>query len=65
MLVDAVFTETEIAILNHLPGKPQNTPPKNVAHYLAVAKLGGHLARNNDGPPREHRALARPPATDR
>ena len=49
---DAVFTETEIAILNHLSRKTDGPPPKNVAHYiLAIAKLGGYLARKNDGPP--------------
>ncbi len=49
---DAVFTETEIAILNHLAGDPKQPLPKNVAHYaLAIAKLGGYLARKNDGPP--------------
>jgi hypothetical protein len=49
---DAVFTETEITILNHLNGDPRQPVPKNVAHYiLAVAKLGGYLNRKNDGPP--------------
>jgi hypothetical protein len=49
---DAVFTENEIAILNHLTGNPEQPAPKNVAHYvLAVAKLGGYLHRKNDGPP--------------
>jgi Transposase DNA-binding/Transposase Tn5 dimerisation domain len=49
---DAVFTETEIAILNHLAGDSQNSTSKNVAHYLLiVAKLGGYLARKHDGPP--------------
>lgn len=50
--VDTVFTETEIAILNHLSGNPGQTPPRNITHYLlTVAKLGGYLARKNDGPP--------------
>ena len=49
---NTVFTETEIAILNHLAGDPEQPPPKNVAHYLvAMAKLGGYLNRKNDGPP--------------
>jgi hypothetical protein len=49
---DAVFTETEIAILNHIASDSQKAPPKNVGHYLlVVAKLGGYLARKNDGPP--------------
>ncbi len=52
MSVDTVFTETEIAILNHLSGDPEQTPPRNIAPYLlAVAKLGGYLNRKNDGPP--------------
>jgi hypothetical protein len=49
---DAVFTETEIAILNHVAGASDGPPPKNVAHYLiVVARLGGYLNRKNDGPP--------------
>ena len=49
---DAVFSETEIAILNHLAGDPEKSVPKNVAHYiLAVATLGGYLNRKSDGPP--------------
>lgn len=48
----AVFTETEIAILNHLANEPERQPPRHVAYYLlAVAKLGGYLNRKNDGPP--------------
>jgi hypothetical protein len=50
--VDTVFTETEVAILNHLGGDPPQPTPKNVAHYLVVvAKLGGYLDRKSDGPP--------------
>jgi Transposase Tn5 dimerisation domain len=49
---DAVFTETELKILNHLAGESPKTLPQNVAHYLLiVAKLGGYLARKHDGPP--------------
>jgi len=49
---DAVFTETEITILNRLVGEPEQLAPKNVANYvLAIAKLGGYLNRKNDGPP--------------
>jgi hypothetical protein len=49
---DTIFTETEIAILNHLDGDRRAQPPRNVAHFvLAVAKLGGYLNRKNDGPP--------------
>lgn len=51
-LADVVCSETKIAILNHSVGDPEQPAPKNVAHYvLAVAKLGGYLARKNDGPP--------------
>jgi len=33
-------------------GNKGQPAPKNVAHYvLAIAKLGGYLARNSDGPP--------------
>jgi hypothetical protein len=49
---DTVFTSAEMSILNHLAGNPERPTPKNLAHYLfAVAKLGGYLARKNDGPP--------------
>ena len=49
---NAVFTKTEIAILNHLAGDPDQPAPKNISHYLlVVAKLGGYLDRKNDGPP--------------
>ncbi|MEO0476792.1 MAG: IS4 family transposase [Planctomycetota bacterium] len=49
---DQVFNETEIAILNQVSGAADGVPPKNVSHYLlAVAKLGGYLARKSDGPP--------------
>jgi len=49
---DAVFTETEIAILNHVAGDSPKKPPKTIARYLlVVAKLGGYLARKHDGPP--------------
>ena len=48
----ATFTETEMAILNHLSGDPKQPAPRNVAYYLlGVAKLGGYLNRKNDGPP--------------
>lgn len=49
---DNVFTDTELMILNQLSDDPERPPRKNVAHcLLAVAKLGGYLARKNDGPP--------------
>ena len=47
-----VFTETEIAILNHLFDESQPSARNQVTHcLLAVARLGGYLARKNDGPP--------------
>lgn len=48
---EAVFTDTEIAILHQMVGDPKQSPPQHAAHYLiAVAKLGGYLNRKNDGP---------------
>jgi hypothetical protein len=47
-----VFVDTEIAILNQLAGETRQPAPQNLAHYvLTVAKLGGYLNRNSDGPP--------------
>jgi Transposase Tn5 dimerisation domain len=49
---DAVFTKTEIAILNYIADKSPKAEPKNIAHYLLIiAQLGGYLARKRDGPP--------------
>jgi len=48
------FTETEIALLDHLvKDKGQDAPrPKALAHYLTkLARLGGYLARASDPPP--------------
>ncbi len=43
---DAVFTETEIAILNHLAGDPEQPASKNVAHYvLADIHLGVEMRK--------------------
>jgi hypothetical protein len=48
---DAVFTETELKVLNYLSGN-QKPATHNLGHcILAVAKLGGYLDRKNDGPP--------------
>jgi len=49
---ELVFTETERRILDHVD--PRSSRPKraSVSHYLlAVARLGGYLARANDKPP--------------
>jgi Transposase DNA-binding/Transposase Tn5 dimerisation domain len=49
---DVVFTETEKEILNHLVGTPERPAPNKLSKYIvALAKLGGYLARKNDGPP--------------
>jgi hypothetical protein len=51
---DVAFTETEIALLDHLvKDKGQSASrPKTLAHYLTkLARLGGYLARANDPPP--------------
>jgi hypothetical protein len=49
---DTVFTNTEIAILNRLAGETRQPAPQNLAHYvLTIARLGGYLDRNSDGPP--------------
>jgi len=49
---DVVFTDTEMEILNHLVGAPERPAPNKLSKYIvALAKLGGYLARKNDGPP--------------
>jgi hypothetical protein len=49
---NAVFTETEIALLDRTsPTGPQDGN-RNLDYYMiAVARLGGYLARRNDAPP--------------
>lgn len=49
----AVFTDTEIAILDHLANDRQPRPDKqSVAYHLkVVARLGGYLGRAGDPPP--------------
>ena len=52
MSSQAVFTDTEIAILDQLSGQVNSPRKRNVAHYLkVVAMLGGYLARARDPPP--------------
>lgn len=47
---EAAFTPTEIAVLDRITGSAPTR--RTVAHYLlAVAKLGGYLARAKDPPP--------------
>ena len=48
----SVFTNRELTILNHLAGDARQPAKTSIAHYLnIVAKLGGYLARQADGPP--------------
>ena len=48
---DVALAPVEIKVLDKL--RPDKTKsPKTLSHYLVkLAKLGGYLARNNDGPP--------------
>jgi hypothetical protein len=46
------LTSEEVEILGRLSGDRSPPPDRTVAHYLvAVAKLGGYLARSKDPPP--------------
>ena len=46
------LTEAEIKILDRLTGDPRSATNPGVCHYLvAIAKLGGYLARAKDPPP--------------
>ena len=46
------LTSEEVEILDRLAGDESPPPDRTVAHYLvAVAKLGGYLARSKDPPP--------------
>src|SRR5271165_4590843 len=47
-----ILTTTERRLLDHLASVRRRAAPKDTSHYLvAVAKLGGYLARNHDPPP--------------
>jgi hypothetical protein len=49
---EVAFTPTEIAVLDRVNGRPSDASDRTVAHdLLAVAKLGGYLARTDDPPP--------------
>jgi len=49
---EVAFTPAEIAILDRITGGPPGATERTVSHYLlAVAKLGGYLARTKDPPP--------------
>ena len=49
---EVAFTKTEIGLLDRLTASTKPTKKRTVAHYLiAVAKLGGYLARAKDPPP--------------
>ncbi len=46
------LTSEEVEVLDRLAGDTSPPPGRTVAHYLvAVAKLGGYLARSKDPPP--------------
>ncbi len=49
---EVAFTPAEVAVLDRIAGGPPRPPERTVAYYLlAVAKLGGYLARTKDPPP--------------
>jgi hypothetical protein len=49
---EVVLTEAEVAILDRLGGDTSEPAMATVSHYLvAIAKLGGYLARTKDPPP--------------
>jgi hypothetical protein len=49
---EVAFTPAEIAVLDRITGGPPGPTERTVSHYLlAVAKLGGYLARTKDPPP--------------
>lgn len=51
-LPEVAFTPAEIAVLDRITGGPPGPTERTVSHYLlAVAKLGGYLARTKDPPP--------------
>jgi hypothetical protein len=50
--VNAVFSETERQLLDHLvPNRKTDKPDTLSAYIIKVARLGGYLARNTDSPP--------------
>jgi hypothetical protein len=52
MSADMAFTKSEIEILDRTTGSAKPTSKPNAAYYIiAVAKLGGYLARGKDPPP--------------
>ncbi|MCU0703133.1 MAG: IS4 family transposase [Fimbriiglobus sp.] len=49
---EVAFTPAEVAVLDRIGGGPPPVSERTVAYYLlAVAKLGGYLARTGDPPP--------------
>ena len=49
---EVALTSEEVEILDRLAGDGSPPPDRTVAHYLvALAKLGGYLARSKDPPP--------------
>jgi len=48
----AVFTVTELALLDRTTAAPRPDQTRDIDFYMvAVARLGGHLARRHDPPP--------------
>ncbi len=49
---EVAFAPAEVAVLDRIAGGPPPASERTIAHYLlAVAKLGGYLARTKDPPP--------------
>ena len=49
---ETALTKTEIEILDRLVPSPKSTDEPKISHYLmAIAKMGGYLARAKDPPP--------------
>jgi Transposase DNA-binding len=49
---EVAFTPTELNILDQLDGRTPRTPRRTLTFYvIALAKLGGYLARTHDPPP--------------
>ncbi|MFN3499102.1 MAG: hypothetical protein ACK40A_11935 [Pannonibacter indicus] len=48
----AVFTDTEMALLDRTAPEPRSGQRRDLDFYIvAVARLGGYLARKHDAPP--------------
>lgn len=48
----AIFTDTEITLLDRTAPEPRSGQTRDLDFYIvAVARLGGYLARKHDAPP--------------